>query len=85
MERVPYGPKINGNLITRHLQGFGKNPGGFKKIDLGAENRVLLLTKMARNGRFCEVIKFKTVWHGDLPWWFYALNYGRHVEEGPLQ
>jgi hypothetical protein len=85
MERVPYGPKINGNLIRCHLQGFGKNPGGFEKIDQGAENRVLQLTKMARNGLFREVIKFETIWPGDLPWWCYALNYGRYVEEGPLQ
>jgi hypothetical protein len=41
VERVPYGLKINGNLIRCHLQGFGKNPGGFEKIDPGAENRVL--------------------------------------------
>jgi hypothetical protein len=41
MERVPYGPQINGNLIRCHLQGFGKNPGGFEKIDPGGENRVL--------------------------------------------
>jgi hypothetical protein len=41
MERVPYVPKTNGNLIRCHLQGFGKNPGGFEKNDLGAENRVL--------------------------------------------
>jgi hypothetical protein len=40
MERVPYGPKTNENLI-RCLQGFGKNPRGFKKFDTGAENRVL--------------------------------------------
>jgi hypothetical protein len=62
MERVPYGPKINGDLIGCHLQGFGKNPGGFEKIDPGAENRVLELTKMARNGHFREVIEFETVW-----------------------
>jgi hypothetical protein len=41
MERVPYGSKTNGNLIRCHLQGFGKNPGGFEKVDPGAENRVL--------------------------------------------
>jgi hypothetical protein len=41
MERVPYGPQINGILIRRHLQGFGKNPGGFEKIDPGVENCVL--------------------------------------------
>jgi hypothetical protein len=41
MERVPYGQKINGNLIRCHLQGFGENPVGFKKIDPVAENRVL--------------------------------------------
>jgi hypothetical protein len=52
MERVPYGPKTNGNLIICHLQGFGKNLGVFEKVDPGAENRVLYLTKMARNGRF---------------------------------
>jgi hypothetical protein len=51
MERVP-GPKTNGNLIRCHLLGFGKNLGGFEKVDPGAENRVLYLTKMARNGRF---------------------------------
>jgi hypothetical protein len=41
MERVPYGPKTNGNLIRCHLQGFAKNPGGFEEVDLGVENRVL--------------------------------------------
>jgi hypothetical protein len=41
MERVPYGPQINGNLIICHLQGFGNNLGGFEKIDPCAENRVL--------------------------------------------
>jgi hypothetical protein len=40
MGRVPYGPKTNGNLIRCHLKGFGKNPGGFEKVDPGAENRV---------------------------------------------
>jgi hypothetical protein len=34
---------------------------------------------------FHKVIKFETVWPGDLHWWFYALNYGRYVEEGPLE
>jgi hypothetical protein len=32
MERVPYGPQINGNLIRCHLQGFGNNLGGFEKM-----------------------------------------------------
>jgi hypothetical protein len=41
MECVPYGPKTNENLIRCHLHGFGKNPGGFEKVDPGAENRVL--------------------------------------------
>jgi hypothetical protein len=41
LERGPYGPKINGNLIKCHLQGFCDNPGGFQKIGPGAENRVL--------------------------------------------
>jgi hypothetical protein len=41
VERVPYGPQINGNDIRCHLQGFGKNLGGFEKIYQGAENRVL--------------------------------------------
>jgi hypothetical protein len=36
-----YGPKTNANLIRSHLQGFGKNPGVFEKVDPGAENRVL--------------------------------------------
>jgi hypothetical protein len=40
---------------------------------------------MARNERFREVIIFETVWPGDLPWWCYALSYGRYVEERPLQ
>jgi hypothetical protein len=40
LERGPYGPKINGNLIKCHLQGFSDNPGGFQKFGLGAENRV---------------------------------------------
>jgi hypothetical protein len=34
---------------------------------------------------FRELIKFETVWPGDQPWWCYALNYGRYVEEGPLE
>jgi hypothetical protein len=34
---------------------------------------------------FRDVIKFETVWPGDLPWWCYDLNYGRYVEEGPLE
>jgi hypothetical protein len=37
MERVPFGPKTIGNLIRCHLQGFDKNPGGFEKVDPGAE------------------------------------------------
>jgi hypothetical protein len=41
MERVPYGPKTNGNLLICHLQGFVKNSGGFEKVDPCAENRVL--------------------------------------------
>ena len=85
MERGPYGPKINRNLIKCHLQVFCDNPGGFQKIGPGAENRVLSLTKIARNGRFREKIKFETVWPGNLPWWCYALNYGRYVEKGPLE
>jgi hypothetical protein len=84
MEHVPYGPKLNENLIRCHLQGFGKNLGGFEKIDPGAENRVLLLKKMARKRRFREVIQFETVWPGDLPWWCHALNYGRYMEQGAL-
>jgi hypothetical protein len=38
-----------------------------------------------RNGRFREKIKFEPVWPGDLPWWCYALNYGRYVEKGPFE
>jgi hypothetical protein len=41
LERGPYGPKINRNLIKCHLQVFCDNPGGFQKIGPGAENRVL--------------------------------------------
>jgi hypothetical protein len=41
LERGPYGPKINSNLIKCHLQGICNNPGGFQKIGLGAVNRVL--------------------------------------------
>jgi hypothetical protein len=40
LERGPYGPKINRNLIKCHLQVFCDNPGGFQKIGPGAENRV---------------------------------------------
>jgi hypothetical protein len=54
MERVPYGPQINGNLIICHLQVFGNNLRGFEKINPGAENRVLLLTKMARTDVFAK-------------------------------
>jgi hypothetical protein len=38
LERGPYGPKIQGNLIKCHLQGFCDNPGGFQKFGPGAEN-----------------------------------------------
>jgi hypothetical protein len=41
LERGPYGPKMNGKFIKCHLPGFCDNPGGFQKIGLGAENRVL--------------------------------------------
>jgi hypothetical protein len=41
LERRPYGPKINRNLIKYHLQVFCDNLGGFQKIGPGAENRVL--------------------------------------------
>jgi hypothetical protein len=41
LERAPYGPKINRNLIKCHQQLFCDNPGGYQKIGSGAENRVL--------------------------------------------
>jgi hypothetical protein len=41
LERGPYGPKINRNLIKYHLQVFCDNPAGFQNIGPGAENRVL--------------------------------------------
>jgi hypothetical protein len=41
LERGPYGPKLNRNLIKCHLQGFCDNPGGLQKICPGADNRVL--------------------------------------------
>jgi hypothetical protein len=37
LERGPYGPKINRNLIKCHLQVFCDNPGGFQKIGPGAK------------------------------------------------
>jgi hypothetical protein len=40
MERAPYAPKTNGNLIRCHIQIFGKNSGGFEKVDPGVENRI---------------------------------------------
>jgi hypothetical protein len=74
LERGPYGPKINRNLIKCHLQVFCDNPGGFQKIGPGA-----------RNGRFREKIKFEPVLPGDLHYWCYALNYGQYVEKGLLE
>jgi hypothetical protein len=41
LERGPYGPKMNRNLIKCHQQVFCDNPDGFQKIGPGAENRVL--------------------------------------------
>jgi hypothetical protein len=41
--------------------------------------------KWPETDAFCEVIKFETVRPEDLPWWRYALSYGRYVEEGPLE
>jgi hypothetical protein len=68
MERVPYGPKTNGNLIRCHLQGIGKNQGGFEKVDPGAENRVHSSRKWPETDDFVEVIKFETICSGDQPW-----------------
>jgi hypothetical protein len=84
-ERGPNGPKINRNLIKCHQQGFCDNPRGFQKIGPSAENRVLELTKITQNRCFRKKIKFEPVWPGDLPWWCYALNYGRYVEKGPFE
>jgi hypothetical protein len=85
MERVPYGPKTNGNLIRCHLQGFCKNPGGLKKLARVSKIVCYSSRKWPETDVFREVIKFETVWPGDLSWWCYALNYGRYVEEGPLE
>jgi hypothetical protein len=41
LERGPYGPKSNRNLIKCHLQVVCDNPGGFQKIGPRAENRLL--------------------------------------------
>jgi hypothetical protein len=41
--------------------------------------------KWAETDVFREVIKFETVSPGDLPGWCYSLNYGRYVEEEPLE
>jgi hypothetical protein len=60
LERGPYGPKINRNLIKCHLPGFCNNPRGFQKIGPGAENRVLWLTKITRNERFRKKNKIRT-------------------------
>jgi hypothetical protein len=44
-----------------------------------------IVRKWPETDVFCEVIKFETVWPGDLPLWCHALNYGWYVEEGPLE
>jgi hypothetical protein len=41
LEREPYGPNINRDLIKCHLQVFCDIPRSFQKIGTGAENRVL--------------------------------------------
>jgi hypothetical protein len=40
---------------------------------------------MARNGRFCENTPANPSGQETYPWWCYALNYGRYVEEGPSE
>jgi hypothetical protein len=83
MERVPYSPKTNGNLIRCDLQGFGKIREVSKKL-----TRVIVCyssRKWPETDVFCEVIKFATGWTEDLPWLCYALNYGWYMDEGPLE
>jgi hypothetical protein len=85
LERGPSGPKINGNLIKCQLQGFCDNPGGFQKNGPGAEAVCYSSRKSPETDVFAKKIKFEPVWPGDLPWWCYALNYGRYVEKRPLE
>jgi hypothetical protein len=115
LQRGPYGPKINRNLIKCHLQVFCDNPGGFQKIGptlvvlclelwsargggtVRVTKCVILASVWASNfllekvtnwlvkGRFREKIKFEPIWPGDIPWWSYALNYGRYVEKAPFE
>jgi hypothetical protein len=85
MERVPYGPKTNGNLIRCHLKGFEKILEVSKKLTRVPKIVCYSSRKWPETDVFCEVIKFETVWPGYLSWRCYALNYGRYVEEGPLE
>jgi hypothetical protein len=54
LERGPYGPKINGNLIKCHLQRFCDNPGGFQKIGPGAKNVCYISRKSLETDVFAK-------------------------------
>jgi hypothetical protein len=85
MERVPYGPKTNGNLIRCHLKGFEKILEVSDKFTRVPKIVCYSSRKWPETDVFCEVIKFEIVWPVNLPLRCYALNYGRYVEEGPLE
>jgi hypothetical protein len=85
MERVPYSPKTNGNLIRCDLQGFGKIREVSKKLTRVPKIVCCSSRKWPETDVFCEVIKFATGWTEDLPWLCHALNYGWYMDEGPLE
>jgi hypothetical protein len=84
MERVPYGPKTNVNLIRCHHKDLVKIWEVSKNLTRVPKIVCYSSRKWPETDVFCEFVKFETVWPGDLPWLCYALNYGRYVEEGPL-
>jgi hypothetical protein len=66
-------------------QGICAHPGCCKKIDLSVENCVLWPTKMAWNGHFRDYAPANPSGPETYPCYCYALNYGRYMEEGPLE
>jgi hypothetical protein len=56
-----------------------------KKLALVPKTVCYSSQKSPKTDVFAKKTKFESVWPGDLPWWFYALNYGRYVEKGPFE
>jgi hypothetical protein len=74
-------PKINGNLIRCHLQGFGQNPENCPRC----RKSCAIAHENGPKRTFSRSHKIQNRLTRRPTRWCYALNYGGYVEEGPLQ